>query len=64
MFKSIFTKYMTTFMLIIIASFMMLASVISTMMVNYYSDASRDRLTSTAEAVRTLVQKRMDYTAS
>ena len=64
MFKSIFTKYMTTFMLIIIASFIMLASVISTMMVNYYSDASRNRLTSTAEAVRTLVQKRMDYTGT
>ncbi len=45
---------MTTFMLIIIASFIMLASVISTMMVNYYSDASRNRLTSTAEAVAPL----------
>lgn len=49
-------------MLIIIASFTMLASIISTMMVNYYSDTSRERLTSTAESVRVLVQKRMSDT--
>jgi len=62
MFKSIFTKYITTFMLIIIASFVMLASIISSMMVNYYSDSSDSQIASAADSMKYLLEERLaDY---
>ncbi len=59
MFRSIFTKYITTFMLIIIASFAMLASIISTMIVNTYSGTSDNQLSGAADSIRYLIEKRM-----
>ncbi len=64
MFKSIFTKYITTFMLIILASFVMLAAIISTMMVTYYSDSAEQQITSTADSMKYLLEERLaDYPA-
>jgi len=59
MFKSIFTKYITTFMLIIIASFVMLASIISSMMVSYYTDSSDQQIASAADSMRYLLEERL-----
>ena len=59
MFRSIFTKYITTFMLIIIVSFVMLASIISTMIVNYYTGTSEEQLSSAANSISYLIQKRL-----
>ena len=59
MFKSIFTKYITTFMLIILASFVMLAAIISSMMVNYYSDSSEKQIASTADSMKYLLEERL-----
>ena len=59
MFRSIFTKYITTFMLIIIVSFVMLASIISTMTVNYYTGTSEEQLSSAANSISYLIQKRL-----
>ncbi len=58
MFKSIFTKYITAFMLIIVASFLMLTLVISTMMVNYYSDTAEQQVEITADSVKYLLEER------
>ena len=46
-------------MLIILVSFTMLAAIISTMMVNFYTDSSREQLSSAAEAVRYLIKDRV-----
>ncbi len=59
MFKSIFTKYITTFMLIIVASFVMLAAIISSMMVSYYSDSSDQQITAAADSMKYLLEKRL-----
>ncbi len=59
MFKSIFTKYITTFMLIIIASFVMLAAIISTMMVQYYTDTSEEEIASAADSMKYLLEERL-----
>lgn len=62
MFKSIFTKYITTFMLIILASFVMLAAIISSMMVSYYSDSSDQQIASAADSMKYLLEERLsDY---
>ena len=57
MFKSIFTKYITAFMLIIIGSFTMLASIICSMIVNNYTETSEDQLSSTSESIKYLSRK-------
>lgn len=44
MFKSIFSKYITAFMSIIIVSFIMLAVLVSSMMGNYYNESTRKEL--------------------
>ncbi len=59
MFKSIFTKYITAFMLITIASFVMLTLVISTMMVNYYSDSGERQVDATANSMKYLLEERL-----
>ena len=59
MFKSIFTKYIVTFMLIIVVSFVMLATIISTMMVNYYSDNSGEQLSAAADAAEYLIETQL-----
>ncbi len=51
-------------MLIIIASFAMLTSIISTMIVNYYTGTSQDQLSSTADSIRYLIQTRLEDSGS
>lgn len=46
-------------MLIIIVSFVMLASIISTMIVNYYTGTSEEQLSSAANSISYLIQKRL-----
>ena len=60
MFKSIFTKYITIFMLIIIGSFTMLASIICSMMVNYYAGTSEEQLSNTSESIKYFVEERVN----
>ena len=59
MFKSIFTKYITTFMLITVVSFVMLAAIISGMMIDYYTRTSETQLTSAADSMKALVEERL-----
>lgn len=60
MFKSIFTKYITAFMLIIIGSFTMLASIICSMIVNNYTETSEDQLSSTSESIKYFIEERVN----
>ncbi len=59
MFKSIFTKFITAFTLIILISFLMLALIISSMMVNYYTDTSADQLRNAADSARAMLERRL-----
>lgn len=59
MFKSIFGKYMTAFMSIIIASFIMLALLVSTMMVNYYTESSREELNEVSSSTKGYLERRL-----
>lgn len=59
MFKSIFTKYITVFMLIIVASFLMLAAIVGTMIVDYYTENSRDKLASVANSSGAVLEDRL-----
>lgn len=49
MFKSVFTKYLTTFTLIILISFIILVLVISSMITNYSIDSKQDIMDTSAE---------------
>lgn len=60
MFKSIFTKYITTFMLITVVSFVILGSVLCSMMIQYYKGASMDQLSSTTDSAKILMEKRYE----
>ncbi len=62
MFKSIFSKYITTFMLIMIASFTMLSAVISTMMIKYHEESIDEELNSTSKNIQTFICKQMEET--
>ncbi len=59
MFKSIFTKYIATFMLLLFGSFVMLASIISGMMVQYYTDTSERQVASAADSMKYLLEERL-----
>ncbi len=52
MFKSVFTKYVTAFMVIIVISFSILAGIISSMTVNYSAETKRDTLYNTANFIK------------
>jgi len=60
MFKSIFTKYIATFMLIIFGSFVVLASIISGMIIRYYTDSNDRLIASSAESLKYLIEERMN----
>lgn len=51
MFKSVFTKYMTSFALLIAMAFMLLVFTVSTMMTNYSINSKRAIMSKTAESV-------------
>ena len=52
MFKSVFTKYVTAFMVIIVISFSILAGIISAQTVKYSVDTKRDTLYNTANYIK------------
>ena len=56
MFKSVFTKYITAFMLIIIISFTILASIISSMVTSYSNENTQDLLNRTAKNVKRYIE--------
>lgn len=51
MFKSIFTKYLTVFMTIIIVSYTILALIVSAMFVDYTADEKRNMIANCSEAI-------------
>ena len=59
MFKSIFTKYITAFMSIIIVSFAMLALLVCSMMANYYTESSREELNEVTNSAKLFFERRM-----
>ena len=59
MFKSIFGKYMTAFMSIIIVSFIMLAILVSSMMVNYYTESSKEELNEVSASTKGYLERRL-----
>lgn len=62
MFKSVFAKYMTAFMLIIIVSFTILAAIISSMMLNYSKEMKREVVFSASQTVRQYLESQYtDY---
>lgn len=52
MFKSVFTKYITAFMLIIIVCFTILATIVSSLVLNHYNESTQGSLYHTADNVR------------
>ncbi len=59
MFKSIFTKYITAFMSIIIVSFVMLAILVSSMMGNYYNESTREELSEVSVSAKHYFEQRL-----
>lgn len=57
MYRSLFTKYMTAFTLIIVVSFTIMAVIVSSTVSTYTSDASKDQLRQTAENVQLFIEK-------
>lgn len=60
MFKSIFTKYITAFMSIILVSFMMLAVLVCSMMANYYTESSREELSAVLSSAEHYFERRIE----
>lgn len=60
MFKSIFSKHVTTFMLIIVVSFVALATIISSMLANFYTENSEEELEVTAASIKYILEERLD----
>lgn len=58
MFKSIFKKYIVTFMLIIVIGFTLLASVICTMTVSHYNSIAEKQLAGETVSMRRLIEER------
>lgn len=57
MYKSLFTKYITAFTLIIVVSFTIMATIVSSTVSSYTSDVSKDQLHRTAESVQLFIEK-------
>ena len=62
MFKSVFTKYMITFMLIIVVSFSILAAITSTMVYNYSLQSQEETISHTASAAKMYLE--IEYSMS
>ncbi len=60
MFKSIFTKYVTAFILITIVSFTVLSLIVGMMMANFYSETSKNDLINVSNASRSFLEKRLE----
>ena len=63
MFKSIFAKYVTAFMLIILSSFLVIIFIISSIIVNYSNDEKTDIMENSAKASATYVEGLFRYSA-
>ncbi len=64
MFKSIFAKYVLAFMLIILSSFLVIIFIISSIIVNYSTDAKSDVMENSARASSTYVEGLFRYSAA
>lgn len=64
MFKSVFTKYIVTFMLIILISFTLLAGIITSMMVDYSTDTKSDTLERAINAVQSVITERYSISSA
>ncbi len=60
MFKSIFTKYVTAFILITIVSFTVLSLIVGMMMANFYSETSKNDLENVSNTARSFLERRLD----
>ena len=60
MFKSVFAKYITTFMLIIFVSFLLLVLLITAMVNNYAVNAKKKLLDNTADFAAGYLSDRME----
>ena len=63
MFKSVFAKYLITFVAIILISYLILAVVLSYMMQDYSEKMTRDDLEQTAKSVSDLIEGELNTTA-
>ncbi len=57
MFRSLFTKYITAFMLIIVVSFTILAAIVGSLLVNFSTDSKRATVSNAASTVRFYLEK-------
>ena len=57
MFKSTFSKYLLTFVIIILVSFIVLSGIITSMIRSYFSDEKEERLVSTSTVVAAILEK-------
>ena len=57
MFKSTFSKYLITFIIIILISFLVLSGIITSMLRSYFTDEKEDRLVSTASVIASTFEK-------
>ncbi|MBQ7604727.1 MAG: HAMP domain-containing histidine kinase [Clostridia bacterium] len=64
MFKSIFTKFFATFVLIIVLSFSLMATLFSTMIAEHYRSLANRQLKDVAEAYGTLLETRISESGS
>jgi hypothetical protein len=62
MFKSVFTKYVTAFMVIIVISFSILAGIISAQTVKYSVETKRDTLYNTANYIKIKLEDEISTT--
>ena len=60
MFRSIFSKYIAIFMLIIVLSFVTLGIIISSMMSDYYTRNAENQLKTTASSMQSLIIQRLN----
>lgn len=64
MYRSLFSKYLTAFLLIIVAAFSILVAVIGSMLVNYIDDMNCKTLSRTAESIKEYIESEYhEYTS-
>ncbi len=64
MFKSVFAKYITTFMLIVFVSFLLLVLIITSMVNNYALDAKREQLSHAAHSAVDFLESYIEGSSS
>ncbi len=60
MFKSIFTKYITAFILITIVSFTVLSIIVGTMMAGFYTETSKKNLETASNTAQSYLEQRLN----